>query len=204
MDLSRKSCLVLNSAFEPLSFCSAKRAVTLIYKGIAKTEKTRPEKIYTTTMWDEITGDFILVDQFLPSVIRLLEYKFIPVRLHILTRRNILNRDHNTCQYCGKVFSPKALTLDHVRPRSKGGQSTWENLVACCHSCNNKKGNKLLTELTDMKLIRMPRSIGIHTSRHLLRNLGMDDPDWRKFLFYDSDEGENQWTEELEGNVPIE
>lgn len=190
MDLTRKSCLVLNQSFEPLSICSAKRAITLIYKGVAKTEKNHDVKIYTSKLWDDITGEFIEIDQYLPSVIRLISYKFIPMQVHILSRQNILNRDRNTCQYCNKIFPPKKLTLDHVNPRSNGGKSTWENLVACCEPCNRKKGSKLLSEIPDMKLQRPPRSIGIHTSRHLLRNLGMNDPTWRKYLFYDSTEGE--------------
>jgi 5-methylcytosine-specific restriction endonuclease McrA len=180
-----------------LNICSAKRALKLIVKGSAKAEESCDIKIHTTKMWDEFTGDFILVDIFLPSVIRLTTYKYIPVRAQLLTRNNILNRDKNTCQYCGKVFSQKSLTLDHIIPRSKGGKSTWENLVSCCVPCNRKKSDSLLSELKDMKLIRQPKSISSHTSKHLLRNMGADDPFWRKYLFF-SNSGENQWTEEKE------
>ena len=69
----------------------------------------------------------------LPSVIRLLEYRRIPHQSRALSRKNILLRDRNTCQYCGEVLPSSELTLDHVIPRSRGGASTWENLVAPCH-----------------------------------------------------------------------
>jgi 5-methylcytosine-specific restriction endonuclease McrA len=72
------------------------------------------------------------------------------------TRANILLRDDETCQYCGK--RSRDLTLDHIIPRSRGGQSTWENLVASCRSCNGKKGNRLLKEV-NMRLLRPPRPL---------------------------------------------
>jgi 5-methylcytosine-specific restriction endonuclease McrA len=72
------------------------------------------------------------------------------------TRSNILLRDEDTCQYCGK--RTRELTLDHVIPRSLGGQSTWENLVASCRACNGKKGNRLLKD-SNMHLLRQPRPL---------------------------------------------
>jgi 5-methylcytosine-specific restriction endonuclease McrA len=116
-------------------------------------------------------------------VIRLLEYRRIPHQTRALSRKNILLRDRNTCQYCGVVLSSAELTLDHVVPRSRGGNSTWENLVACCHPCNRKKGNQLLGE-TNMKLLREPRAFNLHTSRHIMRMIGRSDAKWRKYLFY--------------------
>jgi 5-methylcytosine-specific restriction endonuclease McrA len=97
------------------------------------------------------------------------------------TRANILLRDEETCQYCGKHM--RELTLDHVLPRSRGGQSTWENLVACCHPCNNRKGNRTPEE-ANMPLVRTPKPFSLHTSRHLMRMLGKSDAQWRKYLFY--------------------
>jgi len=194
--------LVLNQSYEPLSICSAKRALGLICKNVAKSEKTYDIKVHTSKLWDEVTGDFINIDLYLPSVIRLLTYKYIPIRMQILSRKNILNRDRNTCQYCMKVFSPKKLTLDHIYPKSKGGKSSWSNLVTACGECNRKKGDRLLSEIDDMTLHSHPSVINIHTSRYLLRNMGADDPNWRKFLFFDHS-GENQWTGELEETEPI-
>jgi 5-methylcytosine-specific restriction endonuclease McrA len=116
-------------------------------------------------------------------VIRLLEYRRIPHQTRALSRKNILLRDRNTCQYCCKVMSSGELTLDHVMPRSRGGLSTWENLVACCHECNRRKGNHLAHE-ANMKLLREPRPFNLHTSRHIMRLMGHSDSKWRKYLFY--------------------
>ena len=87
----------------------------------------------------------------MPSVIRLLEYRRIPHQTRALSRKNILLRDRNTCQYCQKVLIASELTLDHVIPRSRGGASSWENLVACCRDCNRRKGSQMLHELTEMR-----------------------------------------------------
>jgi 5-methylcytosine-specific restriction endonuclease McrA len=73
-----------------------------------------------------------------------------------------------------------------VVPRSRGGLSTWENLVACCHGCNRRKGNQLLHEMTSMKLLREPRPFSLHTSRHIMRMIGHSDMKWRKYLYYEN------------------
>src|SRR5690348_15535895 len=133
--------LVLNASYEPINICAARRALVLVLKGVAMTE--------------EENGHFLHAQRMamrLPSVIRLLEYRRIPHQSRALSRKNILLRDRNTCQYCGVVLPASELTLDHVTPRSRGGASTWENLVACCHTCNRKKGNSLLSEIRDMSL----------------------------------------------------
>jgi hypothetical protein len=96
---------------------------------------------------------------------------------------HFLLRDRNTCQYCGELLSSSELTLDHVVPRSRGGASTWENLVACCHPCNRRKGNQMPLE-AGMKLMREPHAFNLHTSRHIMRLMGRSDDKWRKYLFY--------------------
>ena len=148
--------LVLNASYEPINVCAARRALVLVLKGVAMR---------------------------LPSVIRLLEYRRIPHQSRALSRKNILLRDRNTCQYCATVLPSGELTLDHVIPRSRGGSSTWENLVACCHPCNRRKGNQSPME-AGMKLMREPRAFNLHTSRHIMRLMGRSDDKWRKYLFY--------------------
>jgi len=165
--------LVLNASYEPINICAARRALVLVLKGVAMTEEENGHYLHAQR-----------VAMRLPSVIRLLEYRRIPHQTRALSRKNILLRDRNTCQYCGVVLSSAELTLDHVIPRSRGGSSTWENLVACCHLCNRRKGNQLLIELTDMKLQREPRAFSLHTSRHIMRVIGHSDQKWRKYLFY--------------------
>ena len=125
--------LVLNASYEPINICGARRALVLVLKGIARTEEEHGLTLHAQR--SRIA---------MPSVIRLLEYRRIPHQTRALSRKNILLRDRNTCQYCGEVLPPGDLTLDHVIPRSRGGNSTWENLVACCHGCNRHKGNRLL------------------------------------------------------------
>ena len=116
-------------------------------------------------------------------MIRLLAYRHIPQQTRALSRKNILLRDRNTCQFCGRVFPAAELTLDHVVPRSRGGRSSWENLVACCYQCNNRKGDRTPEE-AGIKLVRRPRPFTLYTSRQLMRLIGHRDEKWRKYLFY--------------------
>src|SRR6201998_2969814 len=117
--------LVLNASYEPINICGARRALVLVLKGVAKTEEEQGAMLHAAR-----------VRMPMPSVIRLLEYRRIPHQTRALSRKNILLRDRNSCQYCGIALHSSELTLDHVQPRSRGGLSTWGDLVACCHSCN--------------------------------------------------------------------
>jgi len=94
----------------------------------------------------------------LPSVVRLLRYARIVTRFGFVrcTRRNVLLRDSYQCQYCGVKCRPGAITIDHVVPRSRGGKTTWTNVVAACHPCNRKKGSRPL-EKSGMNLLKVPR-----------------------------------------------
>ena len=168
----QKPVLVLNASYEPINICAARRALVLVLKGVASAEETSHHAIHSARSSTR-----------LPSVIRLLEYRRIPHQTRALSRKNILMRDRYTCQYCHRVMPSGELTLDHVIPRSRSGESSWENLVACCHPCNNRKGNRTPDE-AGMKLLRPPRPFSLHTSRHLMRMLGKGDEQWRKYLFY--------------------
>jgi 5-methylcytosine-specific restriction endonuclease McrA len=108
--------LVLNASYEPINICGARRALVLVLKGIARTEEEHGLILHAQRSRIPM-----------PSVIRLLEYRRIPYQTRALSRKNILLRDRNTCQYCGESFAPADLTLDHVIPRSRGGNSTWES-----------------------------------------------------------------------------
>ncbi len=151
--------LVLNASYEPINICGARRALILVLKGIARTEEEHGLLLHAQR--SRIA---------MPSVIRLLEYRRIPHQTRALSRKNILLRDRNSCQYCAVLLPSSELTLDHVIPRSRGGNSTWENLVACCHACNRRKGNRMLNEIDDMVLLRDPRPFSLHTSRQIMRN----------------------------------
>ena len=144
----------------------------LILKGIARTEERIEQEYHSARARLPV-----------PSVIRLTEYIHIPYERKSLSRKNILLRDHYTCQYCGKIFSPSELTLDHVIPKSRGGSSNWDNLVACCKRCNNRKG-RYLPEEAGMRLIKRPQAFSLHVNRQIMRYLGRTDEKWRKYLFY--------------------
>ena len=164
--------LVLNASYEPINVCAARRALVLVLKGVARAEESSVLIVH---------GHRHSLP--MPSVIRLLEYRRIPQQTRALSRKNILMRDRYTCQYCHRSLPSNELTLDHVMPRSRKGESSWENLVACCVGCNNRKGNRTPDE-AGMKLAKQPRSFSLHTSRHLMRMLGHTDDRWRKYLFY--------------------
>ena len=168
----QKPVLVLNASYEPINICAARRALVLVLKGVASAEELSIHSVHSSRK--AVT---------LPTVIRLLEYRRIPHQTRALSRKNILMRDRYTCQYCHKTLPSSEMTLDHVIPRSRAGESTWENLVACCHKCNNRKGSRTPDE-AGMKLARLPRPFSLHTSRHLMRLLGKGDDQWRKYLFY--------------------
>jgi len=171
-DRLQKPVLVLNASYEPINICAARRALVLVLKGVASAEEESLSAVHSARAAVR-----------LPSVIRLLEYRRIPHQTRALSRKNILLRDRNTCQFCGSVFPSSELTLDHVLPRSRGGRSCWENLVACCYRCNNTKGDRTPEE-AGLKLQRLPRPFTLHTSRQLMRLMGHRDERWRKYLFY--------------------
>lgn len=172
LDRLHNPVLVLNASYEPINVCAARRALVLVLKGVASAEEHANNHVHSSRQ--SIT---------LPSVIRLLEYRRIPHQSRALSRKNILLRDRYTCQYCGKTLPSSELTLDHVMPRSRCGESSWENLVACCNPCNNRKGSRTPEE-AGMKLNRMPRPFTLHTNRHLMRMLAKGEVQWRKYLFY--------------------
>jgi 5-methylcytosine-specific restriction endonuclease McrA len=123
----------------------------------------------------------------LPSVIALKE--FIPAaRKPAFTRFNVFLRDRFSCQYCGGWFPTHDLTFDHVMPRSRGGRTTWENVVTACAPCNLQKGDRLLHEV-GMALLNRPGQ----PSTHLLQENGRSFPpnylheSWRDFLYWDSE-----------------
>ena len=136
--------LVLNASYEPLNVCSLRRAHVLVYKGKAEVveELDRPLRSATDTyQW--------------PHVIRLVHYVRVPRMVQRkISRRALFARDNWRCVYCGT--SNGRLTLDHVIPRSRGGDSTWENVVTSCAPCNLRKGNRLPHEV-HMELPARPR-----------------------------------------------
>jgi 5-methylcytosine-specific restriction endonuclease McrA len=161
-------CLVLNATYEPVTITTARRALTLLFKGAAVVEAVSTHTIHTAKLNIPI-----------PDVIRLTRYRRVPRLNRSVSRKGIMLRDQFTCQFCGKKLPVGDLTLDHVLPRSRGGYSTWENLVAACYPCNNSKGDRTPQE-AGMELLHQPRQITIHAKHRLLAG---DEKVWDKFLF---------------------
>jgi hypothetical protein len=170
--------LVLNTSFEPINVCTERRAGRDDLQGSgAGGGAQRSHAPFAKTL-HPCTFCYSL-DGIHPHTFE----------RRSLSRKNILLRDHSTCQYCGTQYPPSELTLDHVLPRSRGGESAWDNLVACCKRCNHRKGNRTPEE-SGMHLLRRPRGFSLHVNRQIMRYLGRADETWRKYLFYESDNQE--------------
>jgi len=113
-----------------------------------------------------------------PSIIRLAQYKRIPFKNIILSKKNILRRDGHQCQYCGSTTHP--ITVDHIIPKAHGGPDTWENLVAACIRCNNLKGDSA-PENAGLRLRSKPRR-PTHVTFIIHSNASVDER-WKPYLF---------------------
>ncbi|MEI7760128.1 MAG: HNH endonuclease [Thermoleophilia bacterium] len=137
--------LVLNASYEPLNVCSDRRAHVLVWKGKAEIVEQHSHPLRSAER------SFVR-----PHVIRLLQYVRVPRAMkRRISRRALFARDGWKCVYCGTGAG--RLTLDHVIPRSRGGDSVWENVVTACAPCNLRKGDRLLEEIS-MTLPRPPRA----------------------------------------------
>lgn len=136
--------LLLNASFEPIKVISWQKAVCLFF-----TEKVEIIEEYE----HEIRSVSVAIKA--PAVVRLLKYVRAGERVPPFSRFNILARDGFKCQYCRVDLNVKQATLDHVIPRSKGGKTSFENVVCCCRTCNIKKGSRT-PEQARMRLIREP------------------------------------------------
>ena len=162
--------LVLNQNYEPLSVCSTRRAVVMMFLGKAEMIETCDGK--------QVRAVSCIYP--VPSVVRLGLYIPLPRKRVMLSRKNIVKRDNHRCQYCGRVSG--AMTVDHVVPRKLGGRDMWENLVCACIECNNRKGDRT-PENAGMTPLRQPKRPD-HLA-YIQRFAGVDDLGWRRYLFLD-------------------
>lgn len=173
--------LVLNADFRPLSYLPLslwnwQDAIKAVFMGRVTILSEYDTEVHSPSFHMK-----------LPSVIALKDY--IPVtRRPAFTRFNVFLRDHFTCQYCGDPHFTHDLTFDHAIPRSKGGGTSWENVVAACASCNSQKGNSL-PDVCGMHPRRLP-----HVPTHYeLQETGRGFPpnylhqSWRDYLYWDSE-----------------
>jgi 5-methylcytosine-specific restriction endonuclease McrA len=197
--LTQSRVLVLNKVYLPIEVVSVKRAFCMLYRGVAKVVD-REYQTFDFKSWSELTvaaddeaigivGRFIRI----PRVVLLQTYDRLPKRQIRFSRYNIFARDKSTCQYCGRTFQKHDLNLDHVVPRSQGGETTWENVVCCCINCNRRKGG------------RTPREAGMHLVRHPTRphwteclNISFRHPRYREWLPFLNVVDFSYWNVELE------
>ena len=191
--------------YTALRVVNGRRAFTLLAKEVAEVISVEAGTYvaYDFSSWAEASDyqrahecdvhDWVTTTRLIiavPKIIRLLGYDRFPREQVKLNRRNIYARDGNQCQYCGRHFSTRELTLDHVIPRVQEGTNSWANLVCSCVSCNAKKGGRTPTQ-AHMKLIRTP----IKPKRNPAIALRLGSPkyqSWKTFL------DEAYWTVELE------
>ena len=190
------SVLVLNKLFMAIHIISVRRAFCLLCKDLAEVVSLEDGQFmtYDFATWREVSefrsrhfrqedDDWVRTvnsEIQVPRVIRLVDYDRLPKQTVKFNRRNIFARDNNQCQYCGKKHPTSELSLDHVIPRSQGGQSTWENIVCACVACNVKKGGRTPREAS-LALIRKPEK----PKRSPMLNLKLTNrkyQTWKSFL----------------------
>lgn len=167
--VTQRSVLLLSSGFEPVTVISWQRAVTMLFA----------EKIEVIEQYEHSIRS-ISFSIRAPAVVRLLKYAPFSRGSPPLSRVNILARDEFECQYCGTELHTREATLDHIIPRSRGGRTTWENLVCCCKTCNRKKGGLLVDEAR-MRLLSIPKKPAWLPVIKVTLN-GNIPPPWQAFL----------------------
>jgi 5-methylcytosine-specific restriction endonuclease McrA len=175
--LMLRRVLLLNASYEALGTVNMPRAVRLVWKGSAEVI--------------ELDGNHVLRSQRFvfpaPAVIRLIEYIDIRTRQgrSASKRTSILIRDRFRCQYCGVKGNAFELTLDHILPRSRGGDTVPENLCAACFPCNQRKGDRTPEEAR-MPLLSNPSALRYGLDKAALYHAAESRPEWHKYLFIDS------------------
>jgi 5-methylcytosine-specific restriction endonuclease McrA len=190
--------LVINKLWMAVRVTDARRAFSLLFRDMAEVIRVDDGSYasYDFESWADISafrGQFnnlepdhyewirtVQMHLAVPKVIRLLGYDRLPKQDVKLNRRNIFARDRNICQFCGHSFPTSELSLDHITPRSQGGESSWENLVCCCVRCNAKKGGRTPRQ-AKMQLIRKPTK----PNRNPVLNIRLGHEkyaSWRAFL----------------------
>jgi 5-methylcytosine-specific restriction endonuclease McrA len=193
------SVLVLNRFYLAVHVVNVRRAFGLLYRDLAEVIHVEDGRYlnYDFAAWLEDSlqrasarrthEDWIRAVNFeiqVPRVIRLLHYDRTPRQTLRFSRRNLFARDEHRCQYCGEAVPYSQLSLDHVVPRSRGGATSWENVVTSCKPCNTAKGGRTPQEAR-MKLLRNP----VKPKQSPLLSLKLGNPKyemWRLFLPHSS------------------
>ncbi len=153
---------MLNRCWQPINIASVARALVLVWNEAARVVDTHDYQLYDWHDWLKLKPDgdepFIQAVSArlrIPEVIVLNSFDRLPSASVSFSRRNLFKRDRYTCQYCGRQPKSDELTIDHVVPRSQGGETTWENCVLACFRCNHRKADNVPARAS-MKLRQQP------------------------------------------------
>jgi 5-methylcytosine-specific restriction endonuclease McrA len=189
------SVLVLNRSFVAVHITNVRRAITLLFRQLAEVVHIEDGRFaaHSLESWRELSSlraGFRTPDEDwvqgvgyelqAPRVIRLVSCDRGPRQGLRFNRRNVFARDGNLCQYCGRHFPTSELSLDHVVPRSRGGTTSWENIVCACVACNVRKGGRTPQEAR-MQMIRQP----VKPKRSPLLSVKLGNPkyeSWKSFV----------------------
>jgi len=195
MNALSRPTLVLNQGWVAINVVPVARALILIWNEVAKAVDPYTYQTYDWSDWaklrpedDELAVNAVSMKLCVPEVITLNRYDRIPSGEITLSRRNIYKRDKFACQYCGVRLKSEDLTLDHVLPRSRGGETSWTNCVLACMECNKKKDNRTPKE-AGMWLNKVPKKPGWSP---LYSMTSLPIRSWKKFI------SEAYWQVELE------
>jgi 5-methylcytosine-specific restriction endonuclease McrA len=167
--------LLLNATFEPLKVISWKRAMTLWCEGRVEILDTHDRELRAVTFSFRV-----------PSIVRLLRFVKVRNRHQVkFSRANIYLRDACTCQYCARAFAPEELTFDHVVPVAQGGGRSWENIVACCVSCNRRKDNRTPAQ-AGMTLLHPPRRPSASAQFRVTVGVRTMPASWRDYVYWNA------------------
>jgi len=187
--------LILNRNWQPVGVTTVARAITKIWNETARVVDPADYQTYSWSDWAKFcpTGDELAIQSShsrfrVPEVITLLNYSRVPRNVVTFSRRNVFKRDHFTCQYCGCQPGSEELTIDHVQPRSFGGETSWENCVLACVDCNSRKAARTPGQAR-MKLLKEPVRPKWKPF-YAMRSLQVDS--WSRFI------SETYWNIELE------
>lgn len=159
--------LKLDFTYRPVDIVDCLEALVLCIVGKAIAVEEYDEEIASPSVTFKIPSVIVL-----KNIVKYVNHELRP------TRNNIIWRDNNTCQYCGYVGCSSNLTLDHVMPKSRGGQNTWKNLVASCKKCNQKKRDRTPEE-AGMKLLNKPKK----PKNSVLKSIKEIQPIWNIYLW---------------------
>ena len=190
-----EATLVLNKGWTPIDFTTVRDAICMVYSEAAKAVNPDDYSVHDFKSWSDLRvaeGQpcirTVSLSIRVPEIIVLTNFNKLPQRRVVLSRRNLLTRDHSSCQYCGNKLKSEEATIDHVNPRKLGGITTWENCVIACVDCNRKKGHRTLIQ-SGMRLLHKPHKPRWNPSLKL--------PIFKRKVSWENFIAEAYWTVEL-------